>query len=181
MTACAPPQELVRTAKRGDVDAFTCMLMPLYPVAFRLAYGLLHDRADAEDAIQEAALKAWRKLANLRDGTEMRPWFLAIVANQCRTLTRSRWWSVIKVPDLPGAKAARIADGESEVGMELRSALKRLSHDQRLVLVLHYYYVDLPYEDVAILLRISHKAARSRVERALGRLRVLLAEQEVAR
>ncbi len=178
MTACAPPHELVRTAKRGDVDAFTCMLMPLYPVAFRLAYGLLHDRAEAEDAIQEAALKAWRKLANLRDGTEMRPWFLAIVANQCRTLTRSRWWSVIKVPDLPGAKAARIADGESEVGMELRSALKRLSHDQRLVLVLRYH-LDLPY-DVALLLRISPKAARSRVERALGRLRALLAEQEIA-
>src|ERR1700674_4791894 len=86
---------LVRAAKEGDDAAFEQLLEPLLGQAYRLACGLLHNHQAAEDAVQEAAFKAWRKLAQLREGSEMRPWFLGIVANECRSATRSRWWSVV--------------------------------------------------------------------------------------
>src|ERR1700681_2933632 len=88
---------LVARAKAGDRAAFDELVGPLIDQAFRLAFGMLHDREGAEDAVQEAAVRSWKKLGNLRPGTEMRPWFLAIVANQCRTAARGRWWSVIRL------------------------------------------------------------------------------------
>src|SRR5689334_10471211 len=94
--------DLVHRAKAGDRSAFDELVGPLVDQAFRLAFGMLHDRSAAEDAVQEAAVRAWRKLDNLREGTEMRPWFLGIVANQCRNTTRGRWWSVLLV-DAPPA------------------------------------------------------------------------------
>lgn len=87
---------LVNAAKAGDGSAFAELIRPEYRTAFRVAFGLLHDVDEAEDAVQEASFKAWRRLDNLQPGKSLRPWFLAIVANQCRSVSRSRWWDVVK-------------------------------------------------------------------------------------
>jgi RNA polymerase sigma-70 factor (ECF subfamily) len=102
----AADPDLVRDAKRGDEAAFTSLLRPLLEPAYRLAAGMLQDRQLAEDALQEAAVKAWRKFHQLREGKEMRPWFFGIVANECRTTRRGRWWRVLKIDaDRRGAEA----------------------------------------------------------------------------
>src|SRR5260370_41576486 len=62
----AIPSDLLGQARAGDRDAFDALLGPLIDPAFRLAHGLLHDRAGAEDAVQEAAVRAWRHLGNVR-------------------------------------------------------------------------------------------------------------------
>src|SRR6267143_7060261 len=93
----AADPNLVRAAKGGDEAAFTSLLRPLLEPAYRLAAGMLQDRQLAEDAVQEAAVNAWRKIHQLREGAEMRPWFFGIVANECRTTRRSRWWGVLKI------------------------------------------------------------------------------------
>jgi len=161
--------DLIRDAKKGDGAAFAELIRPSYDAAFRLAYGLLHDANEAEDAVQDAAFKAWRRLGNLRDGASLRPWFLGIVANQCRDVSRSPWWSVLKVdpPETP-ALTADLAEA-----IDLRRAVRRLNHDERLVLVLRYY-LDMPFEEIATTLGISNRAARSRVERAVHRLRPIV-------
>ena len=154
---------------------FADLITAEYAAAFRLAFALLHDAGAAEDAVQDAAFKAWRKIGQLRDGAPFRPWLLGIVANECRTLTRRRWWSVIRVPDL---HAAEHDLSDSAASLEVRAALRRLSHDDQVILVLRYY-VDLPYEEIANHFGISTKAARTRTERALKRLRPMLRMQEV--
>jgi DNA-directed RNA polymerase specialized sigma24 family protein len=90
--------DLIRDARAGDAEAFDALIGPLLQPGYSLALGMLHDREAAQDAVQEASLKAWRKLSQLRAGSEIRPWFLAIVANQCRTTLRGSWWRVLKVP-----------------------------------------------------------------------------------
>lgn len=167
--------QLIREAKNGDGGAFAELLRPHYDPAFRLALGLLHDTNEAEDAVQEAAFKAWRHLGNLRAGAGLRPWLLGIVANQCRDVSRSSWWSVLKME--PPETAA--ITGDLVEAMDLRRALRRLSHDDRLVLVLRYY-LDMPFEEIATTLGISNKAARSRVERAVHRLRPIVLVQGAA-
>jgi RNA polymerase sigma-70 factor (ECF subfamily) len=167
--------DLISAARHGDGAAFAELIRPQYRSAFRVAYGLLHNVAEAEDAVQEAAFKAWRRLSNLRDGSSLRPWFLAIVANQCRTVSGSRWWSVIKGE--PPADQPSSVDVAAAV--DLRRGLLRLDHDARLVLVLRYY-LDMPFEEIATTLGISTKAARTRVERAVHRLRPIIQIQEAA-
>jgi RNA polymerase sigma-70 factor (ECF subfamily) len=165
--------ELIRSARGGDGSAFAELLRPQYAAAFRIAYGLLHNIDEAEDAVQEAAFTAWRKLGNVREGTHLRPWFLAIVANQCRTVAKSRWWST-------GGTDAADEEGRTvdiAAGIDLRRALARLGHNERLVLLLRYY-LDMPYDEIAGMLGISTKAARTRVERATHRLRPILQVRE---
>ena len=136
--------------------------------AYRLAYGMLRDRQDAEDAVQDAALKAWRHRQTFREGADLKPWFFAIVANQCRSSRRSRWtrWlrssALIIEPDQPKQ--------DVDADLDLRRALSSLGHEDRLVLVLRYY-MDLPFEEIAATLGISDQAARSRTHRAVRRLR----------
>jgi RNA polymerase sigma-70 factor (ECF subfamily) len=161
--------ELVIRSINGDRSAFDQLLGPLVGRAFRLAYGMLHDTQAAEDAVQEAAIRAWRKLRNLRPGTEMRPWFLAIVANQCRTIARGPWWSVLRLAEVDRG-ASREPEDEIVRGADVRAALRRLSPEHREVLVLHYY-LDLPLEEVAQIAGIPLGTAKSRINRGIAAMR----------
>ena len=166
--------ELVQRARRGDGEAFAELLRPEYRGAVRLAHALLRNVDEAEDAVQEAAFKAWRKLDTFHEGSPLRPWFLAIVANQCRSMRRARWWSV-RPNEAASEEEAESIDVAGSI--DLRRAVARLDYDQRLILVLRYY-MDLPFEEIAQVLGISPKAARSRVERAVNHLRPMLRVQE---
>jgi RNA polymerase sigma-70 factor (ECF subfamily) len=159
---------LVQDAQAGDQQAFMQLVEPHLPAAYRLAVGMLRSEVEAEDAVQEAVLKAWRNFGRFRRDSDLRPWLFTIVANECRHQRRSRWWSVVKWPRSP--ELVKPSPIEPETA-DVRLALYRLPHDQRLVLVLRYY-LDLPFPEVAQALGISTKAVKSRTYRALERLRL---------
>ncbi len=159
---------LLEAAKLGDDAAFEILLKPLLEPGYRLAGGMLQDHQAAQDAVQEAAFKAWRKLWQLRDGSEMRPWFLGIVANECRSVRRSRWSSVVKVLQPAGAESMP-ADSVLS-GIELRSALRELDEKKRLALVLHWY-LDLPLEEIASVTGSSAHAVEGQLQRGIHELR----------
>ncbi len=167
------PQALAR-AVEGDADSFSRLIEPLLDPAYRLAAVMLADRSAAEDAVQEASIKAWRRLKQLRgDATSLRPWFLSIVANECRMYRRTRWWNVIKLAEV---RAPETEARESHT--DLHRALLRLSPDECMPLVLHFY-LDLPLDEVAKALGVSASAAKSRIYRAAKRLRGDLTMEEV--
>jgi hypothetical protein len=87
-------QDLIQKAKAGDNVAYEDVLRPNLQPAARLARVLLGDPDEAEDAVQEAAVRGWRRLGNLRAGAEFRPWFLGIVVRQVRTIQRGHWWTL---------------------------------------------------------------------------------------
>ena len=158
---------------------FEARLQPLYADAVRLAYGMLRNSALAEEAAQEAALKAWRSRRNLREGTELRPWFLAIVGNCCRDVRRSSWWRLGggSASDWLDERPAPSSGPPQEEVEDLRNALRRLGHRDRLAVVLRFY-LDLPHEQIATITGQSVTAVRARVSRALHRLRLDLAEED---
>ncbi|MBO0685924.1 MAG: RNA polymerase sigma factor [Candidatus Dormibacteraeota bacterium] len=147
---------------------FGPLLQDLLVSGYRLACGMLHDAAAAEDVVQEAALKAWRKRGQLRPESDARPWFLAIVANECRSVRRRRWWSVLPLGprELPGPGG----EPPTTDGLDLRRALRRLPVRDQLVVVL-FFYLDLPLDEVARASGLTVTAARSRLYRALKKLR----------
>jgi RNA polymerase sigma-70 factor (ECF subfamily) len=157
-------------AKAGDGRAFDELLAPVLDPAFRLAMTMLKDRGVAEDAVQEAALKAWRALGRFRSGAELRPWFLAIVANECRTARRGRWWNVMRFGDSGRLGGAVTSDRGWAERVDLDAALDRLARNHLLALTL-YYHLDLPIEEVGRVLGCSVGGARQRVHRALVALR----------
>ncbi|HEV2413353.1 MAG TPA: sigma-70 family RNA polymerase sigma factor [Candidatus Dormibacteraeota bacterium] len=139
--------------------------------AYRVALAILRDPEEARDAVQDAAFKAWRSFGQLRDGQAARPWFLRIVANQCRSVRRRHWWSVVRMPEIYGTGAE--FESASAAGADLQQALARLSTDERLPLFLHFY-LDLPLDEVGAVLGLSAAGAKTRVYRAARKLRPAL-------
>jgi RNA polymerase sigma-70 factor (ECF subfamily) len=168
---------MLPAAGSPSTDAsFEIRLADLLPIGYRLAYGMLHDPATAEDVVQEAAVKAWRKQSRLRLGADPLPWFLGIVANECRLARRHRWWSVLSL-DRSEPTTASSEDGILR-GADLRRAMLRLSVQDRLVIVL-FFYLDLPLDEVARVAKVSVTAARSRLYRSVKKLRRGLEVQEL--
>jgi RNA polymerase sigma-70 factor, ECF subfamily len=135
---------------------------------------MLGDRWEAEDATQEATTRAWRRLRQLRPGMPVRPWFLAIVINQCRDVRRTRWFNTARLADAFQRSRPDHADIER---VDVARALARLSNKDRQALFLHFY-LDLPVEEVAAALGISPSAAKGRIYRACHRLRPDLQEDQ---
>lgn len=157
----------VTTSRDADASEFEAELAPLLGEAVRLATGMLLKAVDAEDAVQESCVRAWRRRANRRPDSELRPWFLGIVANQCRDAMRGRWWRVIRVADVAEAAPSRGADAAENI--DLRQAVAQLAYRRRLVIVLRYY-LDLPFDDVAATMGCSVDAAKALVQRATADL-----------
>src|SRR5438270_11279239 len=126
-------------------STFADLLKPLIEPGFRLALAMLHDPAAAEDAVQEASFTAWRKLGRMRDRGRLRPWFLGIVANKCRNARRKRWLVDVSI-GLPDDMPAISSEEGTVRGADLRRAISRLAHDDRLVIAL-YFYLDMPLDE----------------------------------
>jgi RNA polymerase sigma-70 factor, ECF subfamily len=152
-------------AVEADFDA---LIGPHLDAAYRTALAILGNRDEANDAVQESAFKAWRKLAQLHEGKPARPWFLAIVANQCRSERRKHWWSVIRVPEVDRG-GSHLEEGGVQT-MDIDRELAKLPNKDRLALFL-YFYLDLPLEEVGAVLGVSAGGAKTRVYRAARKLR----------
>ena len=172
-TASVVNAGLVQAAREGDEAAFDALVGPLIEPAFKLAVVVLRDPHEAQDAVQEATVKAWRSLRRLRDETAVRQWFFAIVANQCRSMRRARWWSVVRLE--PISRRQQDVDERQDQRLDLGRQMSKLPATDRAVVFL-FFYLDLPLNEVAKVLRISPQAAKSRVHRAVTRLRLGMVE-----
>ena len=158
---------------------FTDLLTPLIEPGFRLALAMLHDPQAAEDAVQEASFTAWRKVARIKDRDRIRPWFLGVVANKCRNARRRKWMAAVTL-GLPEHLSVVSPEERTLRGADLRQAVARLPHDDRLVVVL-YFYLDMPLEDVSVVTGSSVGATRARLYRSIRKLRPDLDLQEALR
>jgi RNA polymerase sigma-70 factor, ECF subfamily len=148
-------------------EAFTQLLDRCLDRSFRLAAVILGNRADAEDALNDAALRAWQHLGSLRDPDRFEAWFSRIVVNLCRDRLHGR--------RLPGALAGEppsTADGfaEADERAALHQALTVLSPEHRAVIALHYLE-ELTVEQIAAQLGIRAGTVKSRLHYGVAELR----------
>src|SRR6267143_2364273 len=160
-------------------QTFADLLSPQIAPGFRLALAMLHDSRAAEDAVQDASFTAWRKLGRMQDQGRLRPWFLGVVANKCRNARRVKWAVDVNL-GLPEGLAVASTEELSLRGADLRHAVAQLAYQDRLVVVL-YFYLDMPVEEVAAAAGRSVSATRARLYRAIRKLRPDLAVLEAVR
>ncbi len=160
-----------------DVRArrFTALVdRPALDRAYRIARLILGNPSEAEDATHDAALAAWRRLAELREPERFEAWFGRILVNACRDRLRARRRLPISV-DVSGVgplRDARSADPADAVVREelLRNAILSLSPEHREVVVLRYY-ADLTVEQIAERTGARVGTVKSRLHYALRRMR----------
>src|SRR5689334_816520 len=168
----------IKSLPAGE-STFADLLKPLIEPGFRLALAMLHDPTAAEDAGQEASFTAWRKLGRMQDQGRLRPWFLGVVANKCRNARRRKWVVEVRF-GVPEEVAVASSEEKTLRGADLRRAIARLGHDDRLVVVL-YFYLEMRLDEVAVVAGTSVGAARARLYRAIKKLRPDVAIEEALR
>jgi RNA polymerase sigma factor (sigma-70 family) len=174
--------QLIERAKRGDMAAYAELVRVYQGPALRTAALLAADSAEAEDAVQDAFVKAHGALGRFREGSPFRPWLLRIVANEARNRRRSagrRQGLALRVAeDRPASDAApspEVAVLTRETREALLEAVGRLQPEDRLVIG-YRYFMDLSEAEMAAAMGVARGTVKSRLSRALARLRVALPE-----
>jgi RNA polymerase sigma-70 factor (ECF subfamily) len=195
--------ELVARARRGDAAAYEQLIMENQGIAFRTAYLVAGNAADAEEAAQDGFVKAYRALWRFRPGAPFRPWLLAIVANEARNRRRSAGRreqlalraageAALGAPQAHRAvgratrarPASLAAPGDTALSPEaallgterreeLLAAVNRLSEIDRTAIACRYF-LELSEEETAAALGCRRGTVKSRLSRALEHLRAEL-------
>ncbi|HEY3105535.1 MAG TPA: RNA polymerase sigma factor [Gaiellaceae bacterium] len=178
--------ELVERAKRGDQAAYGDLVHAYQGIAFRTAYVIVGNAAEAEDAAQEGFVKAFYALRRFRPGAPFRPWVLQIVANEARNRRRSAGRRAALLmrtaADAPSGEAAPSPEAaiESREQREaLLAAVNNLREEDRLVITCRYF-LELSEEETAAVLDWKRGTVKSRLSRALERLRAEIGEKAYA-
>jgi RNA polymerase sigma-70 factor (ECF subfamily) len=159
----------VALAGAGDEAAFARLVAAYHVDMARVAFAACGDRELAEDAVQSAWLVAWRKLHSLRNPERVRPWLLAVTANEARQILRRRHGPVVEIEvEAPGDPRGDPSTGIERV--DLRRAMAHLSPDDRALLAMHYA-VELGSDELAAAVGTSPSAVRMRLSRIVDRLR----------
>ena len=171
---------LLTRACGGDLDAYDQLVRLHQQLAFRTALVLTRNAADAEDAAQEAFVKAWRALPRYDRERPFRPWLLAIVANEARNRRRSagrRDLLAVRAGREPAGVGVGAAPASPESGLlvgerdaALAAALERLDERDRQVIACRYL-LELSEAETAAALGCRAGTVKSRLSRALARLR----------
>jgi RNA polymerase sigma-70 factor (ECF subfamily) len=169
--------ELFTRAQRGSIDAYEEIVQRYQRLAFRTAYVITRSAAEAEEAAQDAFVKAYRALGSFRTGAEPRPWLLRIVANEARNRVRSagrrqrlelRLAEGFRQGDAAPSPEAAAVDADER--RRLIGLVNELDENDREVIASRYF-LELSSEETAAALGIPEGTVKSRLSRALSRLR----------
>jgi RNA polymerase sigma factor (sigma-70 family) len=175
--------ELVDRAKKGDLGAYEQLVWRYQQPVFRAAYLVTRSAADAEEAAQDAFVKAHAALGRFRTGAPLRPWLMRIAVNESRNRRRAagrRAALTLRAAadqalqeEVHSPEAALLA---AERHRELLEALERLDEKDRLVIGCRFF-LELSERETAEVLGWRVGTVKSRLSRALGRLRSEIGEE----
>ena len=175
--------ELAERAKAGDISAYETLVASYQQLAFRVAYLITRDVGEAQDAAQEAFVRAYYALGRFREGSSFKPWLLRIVANQARNRRRSEDRRVALATRAararPSGDAAPSPEGTAlrhEARAELLDAIDELSEQERLA-VIYRYFMELTEVEMAVAMGCRPGTVKSRLSRARSALAPLLREE----
>ena len=172
--------KLIERVREGDVEAYRGLVERHQRDGFRVAYLITRNSADAQDAVQEAFVKAYNALDRFEPGRSFRAWLLAIAANEAhnrvRATQRRLRLELRSIQDrlsggaAPSPETAVLAHEEKQA---LRRALSQLKEDDRLVIT-YRYFLNLSEKEMAEALNCAPGTIKSRLSRAKQRLRGVL-------
>ncbi len=180
--------EFVANARLGDAAGWEALVREHQTAVFRLAYLLLGDADEAEDVAQEAFIRAYRALHRFDPARPLRPWLLSIAANLARNRRRSvaRYLNALQrafaaAPEAAAGPAASTAPVEAAAlarveAQALWQAVRQLGPADQEVIYLRFF-LELPEAEMAAALNVAPGTVKSRLHRALGRLRHVVEAQ----
>src|SRR5262245_18854674 len=170
---------LVTRAQAGDHEAFSAVVAQSVDRMYATAGLILRSDDRAEEAVQEALVRAWLGIRALRDPDRCEAWLRRLLINACYVVARrDRTRRLVEIPVIP-TSGPSVADTQASVADrdQLARGFRHLSAEQRAVLVVHYY-MDLPDAEAAEALGVPIGTMKSRLHRAMSALRAALEAEE---
>lgn len=155
-------------------------LLIYYEKTFHAAFFIARNKEIAEDATQEAFLRAYNKLKELKDPNKIGPWLAVVAMNCARDILRKRNYFIpFENIELLASQDIKYPDefNKIEIKLEIQKILNSLTIEYRQALVLRYYY-DLPIREIAEHLGVSEVAAKSRLHRARAEVEKIMKEND---
>lgn len=163
----------VSKAKKGDKEAFLALIDENRLNLYRVARGILKDKEDIEDSLQNTVIHSFQKINSLKKDEYFRTWIIRILINECNEILRK------------GKRVTYLAENndteiysDSYENMDLTRAINFLNEELRITTVL-FYIEDMSLKDIAKLLKIPEGTVRSRLTRARAKLREIMSEVEL--
>lgn len=164
---------LVSRAKNGDPDAFV-ELMELHKSAmYRTAVAILHNDADAADAMQDAILKCWQNIKNLRNNQYFKTWMTRILINCCKDMIRNNSEMVY----LESYDGVEPCTDRSMSDSYTQDCIDALSENYRLIFTLHYVQ-GLTVKEIAKLLSMNENTVKTRLARGRKEFKTIYSDKE---
>jgi RNA polymerase sigma-70 factor, ECF subfamily len=172
-------RDLVLRARDGDHDAFTTLATDAFDRLHRTARLILRSDDRAADAVQEALMAAWLHIRAVRDPDRFDAWLHRLLVHACyREARRGRRRDVVEIHvTAPDARGDGDAQDRTAIRDQLERGFRRLTPEQRAVLVVHHY-LGLPDAEAAVVLDIAVGTFKSRLNRASAALRAALEADE---
>ena len=169
----ANEREQYRAAIHGDRDAFEMIIRTHSRTLFAIAYGILQNREEAEDVVQDALVKAWKTRWRVRDPEKFPAWLATVARHRAHDAYRRR--RTVPLSDemnqaLEGATSSEHGDGKPEVDHQVHSALAALPELHRAALTLRYFE-EMDYQTIENTLGLTNGALRGILGRALATMR----------
>ena len=178
--------EWVEAALAEDQDAFAELVYLFQDPVYNLCYRMLGDAGEAEDATQEAFLRAFLNLRRYDTKRSFKTWLMSIASNHCIDRWRKRRMQLVSLDDEPTAAALALSSSDplpeqaalsAEQSEMLQGLLMKLEESYRLPLILRYWY-DYSYAEIAQLMDTTESAIKSRLFRARRTLAELLSDRD---
>lgn len=155
--------EEVEKAQKGDKEAFETIIMEVIDSLYRVAYGILENEEDASDAISNATLKAYEKIATLRQLEFFKTWITRILINECNAIIKQKQ-KVIYI-DSYTENQNDTYTSNNETSIDVKQAMNKLEKELNQIVIL-YYFDDLSVEEISNMLEIPKGTVKSRLSRA---------------
>lgn len=161
----------IQKAVAGDQEAFACLVEAYQTAVYNLAYRMLGNAVEAEDAAQETFLKAYTRLNTYDSERKFSSWLLAIASHHCVDRLRRRRWGWLSLDELPpwrwlvSSSQPEESVIRSEERGEVRQLLDQLPPHYRATVILRYWY-DLSYQEIAEAMETTESAVKSTLHRA---------------
>lgn len=162
-------QGIYRAAMQGDRDAFEMIIRSFSRNLFAIAYGILQNREEAEDVVQDTLVKAWKSRWRVRDPEKFPAWISTIARHRARDLARRRRPEPLP-HDFESAEVASTETVGADLNSEVQAALSQLPELHRMAVTLRYFE-ELDYATIEQTLGLSNGGLRGILGRALGAMR----------
>ncbi len=163
-------QGTYRAAIQGDRGAFEMIIRSFSRNLFAIAYGILQNREEAEDVVQDTLVKAWKSRWRVRDPEKFPAWISTIARHRARDLARRRRPEPLPHDFEPAEELSVTERASADLDSEVQAALSQLPELHRLAVTLRYFE-ELDYATIEQTLGVSNGALRGILGRALGVMR----------